>query len=142
MIKIVSDIFQFVASFLVLSIGGLINAGYLVWKHYQKKPLVCPLDHDCSIVTESKWSRIFFVRNEVIGMLFFLGLIAGTLVSLFDATWAILVFTIFPFATGASLLFSLFLVFIQFKVIKDYCFYCLISAGITLLVFLNSLLLL
>jgi len=141
-IPIVSDNFQFIASFLVLSISGLVNAGFLVWKHYQKKPFVCPLDHDCSVVTESKWSRIFLVRNEVIGLLFFLGLIVGTLASLFNANWATLIFTVFPFATAASFLFSLFLVFIQFKVIKDYCFYCLISAGITLLVFLNSLLLL
>lgn len=126
---------------MVLSVLGIVNASYLFWKHRQKKPLVCPLDHDCSVVTESKWSNIFGIRNEIIGGLFFLLLLVGVFVALLVPMLEAMIFLIFLISAGGALLFSLFLVFIQKYVIKDYCFYCLLSALITLLLFLNSILL-
>lgn len=129
----------YIASFLVLCLAGIFNAGYLVWTHRQKKPLVCPLDHDCSTVTESKWSRIFFIRNDTIGLFFFLMMLLGSLAAFFLSEFANLLYWFLFLATGFALLFSLFLIFIQFYVLKDYCFYCCISAFITLLLFLNSI---
>ena len=133
----------FTASFITLAIAGIADAGYLVWKHYSHKasPLVCPLDHDCSKVTESKWSTIFGVRNEVLGLLFYVFiLIAGLLV--FFMPWLVLVSLPLPLliklAVGAGLVFSLFLIWVQIYKIKDYCFYCLLSALITLLLLVNS----
>lgn len=131
-------ILAYLASFLALAMGGIITSSYLVWQHYhrQQQPLVCPLNHDCSIVTESKWSHVFYVRNEVLGLLFYIGmLVAGILLSVdatFPPSWWI------RLATGLGVLFSVFLIYIQAKMIKDYCFYCLISALLTALLFLNS----
>ena len=125
-------------SFIVLAFSGTINAGYLVWKHGRKKPLVCPLDHDCSVVTESKWSHIFYFRNDTLGFLFFLSMLFAAFATLFVPTLTILPMLMLVGITGA-LLFSVALVGLQFLVIKDYCFYCLISAIATLLLFLNGL---
>ena len=127
----------FITTFIALAVGGIVNAGYLVHKHYQKKPLVCPLNHDCSVVTESKWNKIFFIRNEVLGLMFFIFLFFSILVLIFNPNLNILK-TIILTATAFSLLFSIFLLLIQKYVIKDYCFYCIISAIITFLIFLNS----
>lgn len=131
----------FLASFLALAVGGIITSGYLVWKHYrkQKQPLVCPLNHDCSVVTESRWSHIFYVRNEVLGLLFYVGMIIAGLGVAFLTDYAGLLRLAIKISTALGGLFSLFLVFIQIKVIKDYCFYCLISAVITLLLLVNGL---
>lgn len=131
----------FLASFLALAVGGIITSGYLVWKHYrkQKQPLVCPLNHDCSVVTESRWSHIFYVRNEVLGLLFYVGMIIAGLGVEFLTDYAGLLRLAIKISTALGGLFSLFLVFIQIKVIKDYCFYCLISAVITLLLLVNGL---
>lgn len=129
----------FLASFITLAVAGILDAGYLVWKHYQhnSKPLVCPLDHDCSKVTESKWSTIFIVRNEVLGLLFYVSmLVAGILMFMMPA-FPYLVSSI-KIATGFGVLFSLFLLWVQIYKVKDYCFYCLISALVTLLLFVNS----
>ncbi len=120
---------------------GILNASYLVWKHYKKQPLVCPLDHDCAVVTESKWSKIFFIRNEILGLLFFITLLAGILITLIVPQILTIIFLTSLVMTTSGLLFSIFLVFIQIYVIKDYCFYCMVSALITLLLFLNSVLL-
>lgn len=129
----------FTASFMTLAITGIAVAGYLVWKHYRNttKPLVCPLDHDCSKVTESKWSTVFFVRNEVLGLLFYVSMLAAGAVVFLMPQFS-LVFSLIKLATGAGLLFSLFLLWVQVYKIKDYCFYCLLSALITLLLFVNS----
>jgi len=126
---------------MVLSVAGVINAGYLIWKHQQKKPMVCPLDHDCSKVTEGKWSRIFFVRNEVLGTLFFVSMFLASLSLIIFPNFNQNLFLFILIATSGGLLFSLALILIQIYLIKDYCFYCLISAGITLLLFFNSILL-
>ncbi|OGF50296.1 hypothetical protein A3G55_01150 [Candidatus Giovannonibacteria bacterium RIFCSPLOWO2_12_FULL_44_25] len=41
-------------------------------------------------------------------------------------------------AASSGLLFSIFLIALQFFVIRDYCLYCLLSALITFLLFINS----
>ena len=133
----------FTASFLTLALAGIADAGYLVWKHYHNttKPLVCPLDHDCSKVTESKWSTIFWVRNEVLGLLFYVSMLAAGLI-LFFVPGLVLVslplILLMKLAAGFGLIFSLFLIWVQIYKIKDYCFYCMISALITLLLVVNS----
>ncbi len=131
---------SFLASFIALSVGGLTTSGYLVWKHYkkQKAPLVCPLNHDCSKVTESKWSSMLYVRNEVLGLLFYgTMLLAGIVMAVMPAFIPYLPFWL-RIATAGAMVFSLLLVGIQIFKIKDYCFYCLISAIISLLLFWNS----
>ncbi len=128
-----------IAAFITLAIAGIVDAGYLVWKHYKHAaaPLICPLNHDCSKVTESKWSTIFGVRNEVLGLLFYVAmLIAGVLMFIMPqfAMLSLLVMI----AVGFGLLFSLFLLWVQLYKVKDYCFYCMLSALINLLLFVNS----
>ena len=133
----------FLASFISLALAGILDAGYLVWKHYRHNagPLVCPLDHDCSKVTESKWSTVFWVRNEVLGLLFYVSMLVAGLViffvpgfSLFSLSLPLLV----KMGAGVGLSFSLFLLWVQLYKIKDYCFYCMLSALINLLLFVNS----
>ncbi|HUZ92749.1 MAG TPA: vitamin K epoxide reductase family protein [Candidatus Paceibacterota bacterium] len=127
----------FLAAFIALSLGGIVDSGYLLYTHYGKKSLVCPLDHDCSYVTESKWSRIFGARNEVLGFLFYAGVFVF---ALGEAAFPATVHPLYAFAVwgiGAGFLFSVFLVLVQIFAIKDYCFYCIISALLTLFLFLG-----
>ncbi len=129
----------FVATFIVLAIAGIFNTGYLVSQHLKTKPLVCPLDHDCSVVTESRWSKIFGVRNDYLGFVFYSLLFLGILGKIILPSYAQSLATLLVLGTGAGLIFSIFLVFLQIFVIKDYCFYCMISALLALLLFINSL---
>ncbi len=132
----------FLVTFIVLVVLGLADTGYLVYKHGKKKPMVCPLDHDCSKVTESKWSSVLGVRNELLGFLFYASLLIGILTALLFPVFQSIIFLLFFISISIGVLYSLFLVIIQFVVIKDYCFYCLISASLTFLLFFNSLALL
>lgn len=133
----------FTASFITLAIVGMLDAGYLVWKHYHNtaKPFVCPLNNDCSKVTESEWSSIFWVRNEVLGVLFYVGMLTAGLITFVKPGFILLSFplrSLIMLAAGGGVFFSLFLLWVQKYKIKNYCFYCIISALITLLLFVNS----
>ncbi len=133
----------FTASFITLAITGIADAGYLVWKHYSHntEPLICPMDHDCSKVTESKWSTLFWVRNEVLGLLFYISMLVAGLVVFFLPGLVLVslpLILLIKLAAGASLLFSLFLIWVQLYKIKDYCFYCMLSALINLLLLVNG----
>ena len=133
---------QFVASFIALSIGGIIDTSYLLYQHYKKKPLVCPMDHDCSVVTESKWSKVFFVRNEILGLSFYLLILIFLIISIILPNFSSKIYIFLLSLSIIGIAFSIFLVYLQIYKIRDYCFYCLISAFLTLLVFVNSILLL
>ena len=128
---------QFITTLIVLSLLGIVNTVYLIWKSRMKEPLVCPIGQDCNKVLDSKWNKIFFIKNDILGLLFYIGIITGAVLLLFN--FDEIIKTILIFASGIAVLFSIFLVFIQAKIIKNYCFYCLISAFINVLIFLNLL---
>ncbi|MEK7502352.1 MAG: vitamin K epoxide reductase family protein [Patescibacteria group bacterium] len=132
---------QFVASFIALVIGGIIDTSYLLYQHYKKKPLICPMDHDCSVVTEGKWSRIFFVRNEILGLSFYLFMLTFIILSVILPNFSSKIYLSLFIFSIIGVAFSIFLVYLQIYKIRDYCFYCLISAFLTLLIFINSILL-
>lgn len=127
-------------TFFVLAILGAMNAGYLVYQHYRRKnkPLVCPMNHDCSVVTESRWSHVLGVRNEVLGLLFFLGMLITLLATRAYPAWQATAHLLLRVGAAGGALFSLFLVSVQALKIKDYCFYCIISAIISVLVGINA----
>ena len=125
---------EFAVSLIVLAILGIFDSGYLIKKRVKKKSLICPINGSCKKVVESKWNAIFFIKNDVLGLFYYI-LILFLALYLFFISEKMLFLT--QMISGASLLFSLVLVFIQAKIIKEYCFYCLISALINLLIFLN-----
>ena len=123
-----------VISFAVLSFLGLVDSAYLIFKRYKKEPLVCPITHNCDIVTESKWSKIFRVHNDILGAIFYLTMMVGVI--LFLSYPSIKIYL--SISSGLALLFSIFLMFIQTYKIKNFCFYCILSAIINFLIFINS----
>ena len=125
----------------ILAIAGIVDAGYLTWHYYRKKPLVCSINHDCNKVSMSKWSSVFGLRNEIIGLGFYFALLIGLAITILQPELTALLYILIFAASSSSLAFSVFLVFIQIFAIKEFCIYCLISAGINTLIFITSLLL-
>lgn len=128
----------FETSFIVLSFLGILDAGYLAYKHVQKKPLVCPINHMCEEVTDSKWANMFGMRNEYMGLAYYLLLFAGGVATILYPAYQPPLYLLLFGTTCLGIIYSAFLVSLQAFVIKNYCFYCMISAFLTLLLFLNS----
>ncbi|MBI2591160.1 MAG: hypothetical protein HYW34_00580 [Candidatus Brennerbacteria bacterium] len=123
--------------FSLLSFIGALDTLYLIIKHRQPKPFVCPFDHDCSKVTESKWGNFFYFRNENIGFVYYSVMAILGFYAFFNAS--LLLTQIFFFGAVLAFLAHIFFVSVQIFALKDYCFYCLISAIISLLMFITVL---
>ncbi|MBT3539268.1 hypothetical protein HOF40_03535 [Candidatus Parcubacteria bacterium] len=128
--------------FTLLTVSGIIDAGYLYYRYYKKThgaSFTCPLGQDCNAVVESKWGYFLGVKNEIWGLLYYISLFIGILIFLIMPNLISIMPLLLLGATGFGLLYSLFLTLVQIIKIKQYCLYCLISAGISLLLFLNSI---
>jgi len=123
---------------LLFSLGGLFVSWYINHKKENKEKLVCIVGKDCDIVVHSKWSSTFGISNEVFGMLYYaLAAVASALLLLhIDVLVGISVKLVFMVLAGLSAAFSAFLIYIQGAVLREWCEYCLVSAGMSILIFI------
>lgn len=134
-----------------LTVVGLANAGYLVWKQHgpgrSRGPLVCPFGQACEFVLASKYGRMFFgIPNTIVGV----GYYAVTLVLLL-AAWQAPIPKILVWGQGIeplrlafylsipAFIASVILTAIQHFVLKNYCSYCLFANFLNTLLFIGLL---
>ncbi len=91
---------------------------------------------NCNNVVNSKYNTLFGVHNEALGMIYY-GLIA--LIYLFSFLFPIfqsnnVIYGIYAI-TGGAAIFSVYLTFVQIFKLKEYCEWCFVSAGISVLIF-------
>ncbi len=123
---------------LVFAIGGFVTAAYIRWKKENQTPLKCPLYSDCSAVIYSAYSRFLGIPVEILGLLYYASIAVGTTILLVLPS-AGASFTLgFQALTTVAFLFSVYLVLIQLLVVKQWCTWCLLSAALSTLVFLSS----
>lgn len=102
--------------------------------------MICPLRADCDAVINSGYSKFFGIPVEALGI-FYYGLMAIGYASFLIypeiisplTSFTILILSILAF------LFSLYLTYIQAFVLKDWCFWCLISSGLSAVILLLAL---
>lgn len=120
--------------------GGLLLTLYIRRKKQKQETMVCPFDSDCDAVIYSEYSKFFGIPIEILG-LFYYGTIAAAY-ALFlafpELAPSSLVFTVLT-TTVAALLFSFYLIFLQAFAIKQWCTWCLASAGICVIIFASAL---
>lgn len=107
---------------------GIIETVYLIKTRVRSQKPVCLIGEQCGLVLASKYSRLFLLPNDVWGLLFYMvsALLAAFLMIGFEP--AILWYMVLKIAIAAGSLFSLFLVYLQWRVIRAWCFWCLMSA--------------
>ena len=111
-----------------LSAIGISETAYLIRTRVAAKKPFCVIGEDCAKVLTSRYSKILFVPNDILGFLFYVAIcIASALLAigvppadLWSLALKILV------GTGSAAL--LFLMVLQWKVIKAWCFWCVTSA--------------
>lgn len=126
---------------IVLASGGFALAFYIFTSKRKAKPMVCPLDGHCDEVTRSEYSKFFGVPVEIFGMIYYAAVAAGYGLFLAYPSLALPQMIVSLAAlTAFSFLFSLYLTFIQAFNLRQWCTWCLISAGISSFIFLASFL--
>ncbi len=124
---------------LIISLCGLFVANKIRLEKKSGKPIVCPIDGNCETVLHSKYATFINVPLEYAGIMYYLFIFASYLSfvlnpSLQNSLWGLVasVSTIF------GLFFSIYLTFVQWKIIKSWCTWCLTSALTSTLLFAFS----
>jgi len=130
-----------------LMIWLLAFSGFMVARHIYKHkkpnqaPLVCPIKFDCHAVVHSDYSRFMGVPLEIFGMTYYALIFLSYTVLMFTpgAGSPPLVLFLTVLSSGAFV-FSLYLVYVQLFILKKGCMWCFVSAFISILIFILTLL--
>lgn len=122
---------------------GISETVYLVRKRIASEKPICPIGGDCGVVLSSKYNKIFLVPNDLLGLLSYMAislLAAFLVIGIAPAgLWNALIKILIAIATIASIFFT----YLQWKIIRAWCFWCLMSAftiwlmGIIILLSIN-----
>ncbi len=110
-----------------LEVLGALIALYLIWKRKKQKQPYCVIGEDCSTVLESKYNKIFWVHNDAMGLLYYLtmiGLLFLLLLGIGPFVWWMIIQQILAL-TG--IIMGVILMYIQWRVLKTWCFWCIVS---------------
>jgi uncharacterized membrane protein len=128
------------APYLMLAFAfiGIANAVYVAHGSYTGAPLWCPIIDGCNTVVNSPYSRIFGVPMSYFGFVYFLYMFALAALLAFNPFSRGLRFRAVLYAAMGALS-SIYFVYLQLGFIREVCSYCLISAIMTLLLFIAGL---
>lgn len=123
--------------FLFFSALGFLDSSFLTIQHYNRDPFSCPLFGGCEEVTSSAYSEVLGVPIALLGAIYYATIFSLSLYAyLKNDMRAIRLASIF---TVAGVLCSAYLVYLMFFVLDAICFYCLISAISSTLLFVAGI---
>jgi uncharacterized membrane protein len=109
-------------------------------KKHSKKPLVCPFKADCDSVITSDFSSFMGIGLEIYGALYygFIAIVYSSFI-IFPSLQNDILMALMSAVTLAAFLFSLYLTILQAFVLKIWCSWCLMSAGISTSIFIFAM---
>jgi uncharacterized membrane protein len=121
---------------ILLASVGFVIAFYIHHKARSGEKMVCYIGGDCGDVIKSDYAKFFGIPNTALGMMYF-AVVALSYAAHLVYPWLGAPLFIFWMTslTSIAFLFSLYLVFIQAVVIKDWCEWCLVAAFISASIF-------
>lgn len=112
-----------------LSAIGISEAVYLIRQRKAGQRPICVIGEECHLVLESKYNRILgIVHNDVLGLILYIFIAFITAFLVIGIEPIFLWNRIAQISILAGTATSLFLIYIQWRIIKVWCFWCLMSA--------------
>ena len=117
---------------------GLLVSAYILYSKKFNKPLYCPIGENCDEVVRSKYGKTFGIDNTIPGMAYYILIFiyAFGLLSNRNIFKEVIVYYSIVGISFGSVLFSLYLSYIQKFVLRKWCYYCIISSIASLLIFI------
>ena len=108
---------------------GISETSYLIRKRVAAQKPVCPIGEGCEIVLASRYNRMLFgMPNDIAGMIFYILVAVICALIVLEAYFILrLVLAMELLLIAASIMSTAFL-YIQWRVIKAWCFWCVMSA--------------
>lgn len=124
----------------VLALLGFLDAAYLTANHYAGTAVACGPGGGCEYVLTSRYATIGPVPVALLGLGYYA--VASLIAWTPRDSWSRGLAGVFAGLEGLAVAASGTLVWLQYAVIHSWCRYCLVSAGLTLGLFLCALALL
>lgn len=120
----------------IVALGGLADAVYLTIHHYTAEPVPCGEAFDCGAVLTSSYAEVGGIPLAIFGAFAYFTAFSLAILTVFGnrQTWRLFGIQVILMAC-----FTAWLVYLQAFVIKAFCQFCLISAGITLTLLIIAL---
>ncbi len=120
--------------------GGFLISFYIHHKKSSNEVMICPLNFDCETVIYSQYSKFFGIPLEFLGMTYYAAIAISyafimSSAQALSSTLSVLVLT----ASLGAFLFSLYLTFLQMFNLKQFCTWCLFSAGLSTIILVSAL---
>jgi len=117
----------------ILALVGAFEALYLNYERRRHRAPVCVIGNECGLVWESPYSKTLGVSNEVLGIIYYFTLlVVEWAIFSGDTSFQMIAGEYLILAGGAIM--SLYFLYIQWRVIKAWCFWCTLSAVIVWLI--------
>ncbi len=127
-------------SIFILSLSGAAIAIYLIRQRKIHEMPVCILGDECHKVLKSKYNKLLGINNDILGLLFYIlvsALSIYILVPILINSPFFILRPLYILILGAVLfsgaLLSVVLLFIQWRLIKSWCLWCVLSSIINIL---------
>jgi uncharacterized membrane protein len=125
-------------SVIILSLIGIFDTAYLSYARFTSSPLSCGSSGGCNAVAASEYSAMFGVPLAYAGLLFYMVVFVLGL-RLFSEGNTLFLRKFLFLVTSIGFLSSAYFVYVQAVLIEAFCIYCLVSAVMSVLLFLVSL---
>ena len=112
----------------VLAVIGVGETAYLLYKRIVKERPICVIGQECHRVLESKYNKILGIPNEIPGLIFFIAISFITAFLVIELGPIIWWDMLTKFLILGAFLMSLYFMYLQWRVIKAWCFWCILSA--------------
>lgn len=108
---------------------GIAETAYLIRERYAEREAVCPIGGGCHQVLSSEYNRTFGIHNDILGLLFYISMSTLTGLAVVGVEPVAVWIVIAAMQVTAAAVMSLWFVYLQWRVIKAWCFWCLMSAA-------------
>jgi len=128
--------------FFLAGFTGLLDSAYLTIEHYRGESITCGVLEGCQKVVASQYSTIGEIPVSLLGVFYYLSVLFLIVIlrkvwNRFPPSgWGELLRRLIPILTTVGFLFTLYLLYLMFFVIKAICIYCLGSALSSTVLFL------
>lgn len=116
-----------------LSAIGISETVYLIKERKAQKTPVCIIGGDCQKVLGSKYNKTLGIYNDILGLIFYITTLILVSLLMIETGQAGLLKALLKIIIFVGLLSSFYFTYIQWRVIKAWCFWCLMSAVTTFL---------
>ena len=121
---------------IAFSLLGFIVSFYIFYSKKYNKPLYCPIGKNCDDVVKSKYGKTFGIENTIPGMGFHILIFIYASAKILNRNLfkENIIYYLIVSASVASVLFLIYLVYIQKFVLRKWCIYCIVSTIASILI--------